>query len=89
MLRTPRHKRGDSVNELDIIEKRGLDGPIRISEDDLARQQQQPRQYEFHSRFTGETLGISGYGLIILALGAVTCVLAWIAFRAVFGLIFK
>lgn len=88
MLRTPRHRRGDSITELDLIEKRGLDGPIRISEQDLTRQQQQPRQYEFHSRLTGETLGVSGYGLVIIAFGLFTCVLAVFACRAVLGLFY-
>ena len=82
-----RHKRGDSISELELIEKRGLDGPVRISEEELARQQQQPRQYEFHSSFTGETYGISGYGLVIIAFGIFTCVLAGFAIKSVIELI--
>lgn len=87
MLRSTRHKRGDSVTELDLIEKRGIDGPIRISQDELQRKQRQERQYEFHSRFTGETHGISGYGVVVIAVGIFTCLLAWIAIRAVVGLL--
>lgn len=88
MLRTNRHKRADSITELAYIEQRGLDGPIRISDEQLARQQQEStsRQPEFHSRFSGKTFGISGYGLIIIAFALFTCILAWFAFKAVISL---
>lgn len=90
-----RHRRGDSITELDLIEKRGLDGPVRISPQELTshRQQQpskEPQQpvYEFHSRFTGDSFGISGYGIIIIAFGLFTCLLAFFACRAVLGLFY-
>lgn len=52
------------TDELDYLEKRGLDlPPLRISTD---LTQQQPRQY--HSQLSGDGVcGLSAYGLILLA----------------------
>lgn len=89
MQRVNRHKRGDSTSELELIEKRGIDGPIRISQQDGYQQaQHHPSDEEYHSRLSGKIFGISGYGYVILGLGLFTLVLAFFAFRAVISLFY-
>lgn len=73
-----KHRRTDS-SEIDYLEKRGLHAP-HLSHSS-ARQPQWPNEY--HSRFTGEILGVSGYGIILIAIGLVICLSFWLIISAI------
>ncbi|GAB7366797.1 hypothetical protein MBLNU230_g0749t1 [Neophaeotheca triangularis] len=71
--------------ELAYIEQRGFDGPLRRSQDAGEVKAKDLPRYEYHSRLSGKGIfGVSAYGLILLAIFFLFCLVLFILLRLLF-----